>query len=290
MAKSLREALKGIVPDEGIRKIRSFDVVGDIAIVKIPEELLRWKGEIGNALIRVHKNVKTVLCQTTPVAGEFRTRELEIIAGERRTVTLHRENGCLFMVDLARMYFSPRLGTERLRVARLVRPGETVTNMFAGVGCYSIVIARHSRASLIYSIDKNPEAFRYMVENVRLNKVGDRVLPMLGDAKDVIREKIPARADRVIMPLPEMSHEFLETAIAALKPSGGTIHFYDYGEEPDVYGPSFEFVSSTASRFGFEATLTGCRKIRSYAPRCYHIVLDVLLVKRQDAPRVSASF
>ncbi|MEM2874452.1 MAG: class I SAM-dependent methyltransferase family protein [Candidatus Hadarchaeales archaeon] len=280
MPESLREALKGIVPDHLMNRIRAFDVVGDIAVVKIPEELLPWQHEIGKALLGVHKNIRTVLKQTSPVAGEFRTRELEIIAGEQKTVTLHRENGCVFMVDLARMYFSPRLGTERLRIAKLVRPGETVTNMFAGVGCYSIVMARQSQASTIYSVDKNPDAFRYMVENVRLNKVGARVFPILGDARDVIKEKIPGLADRVLMPLPELSHEFLETAIAALKPCGGTIHFYDYGEEPDVYGPSFKFVSLTAEKWGFEANLMESRKIRSYAPRCFHIVLDVLLTKR----------
>jgi len=277
MPENLREALRGIVPEEKLAVLRAFDVIGDIAVVKIPEELSPWKEEIGRALMRVQKNVRTVLNQTSPVGGEFRTRGLEFLAGEEKTETIHRESGCVFKVDLAKTYFSPRLGTERLRIARLVRPGETVTNMFAGVGCYSIVIAKHSGASVVYSIDKNPDAFRYMVENIRLNRVGDRVFPILGDARDVIAERLAGKADRVIMPLPELSRNFLETALNAIKPEGGIIHFYDYGEEPDIYGPSFRFVSSEASKRGFKSTLAGSRRVRSYAPRCYHIVLDVML-------------
>jgi len=277
MPKNLREALREIIPEQEMGKIRAFDVVGDIAIIKIPPELSPWKREIGRALMTIHRNVKTVLNQTTPVKGEFRTRELEIMAGEQRTETIHRESGCLFKVDLAKAYFSPRLGTERLRISKLVQAGEVVTNMFAGVGCYSIIIAKHSRASLVYSIDKNPDAFRYMVENIRLNKVGAKVVPILGDAKEVIENRLHGMADRVLLPLPEMAREFLNTAILALKPSGGIIHFYDYGEEPDVYGPSFEFVSSIASKWNFKTSLLECRKIRSYAPKCYHIALDISL-------------
>jgi tRNA (guanine37-N1)-methyltransferase len=221
--------------------------------------------------------VRTVLNQTTPVRGEFRTREFEVIAGEPRTETVHREGGCSFRVDLARVYFSPRLATERLRVAKLVRPGEVVINLFAGVGCYSVLIAKHSRPTRVYSIDKNPVAFEYMKENIRINKVGALVVPILGDARDVVENRLAGKADRVLMPLPELARDFLDVALKALKPAGGTIHFYDFGEEPDLFGPSFEFARSVAASRGLSVILTGARKIRSYATRCYHVALDLAL-------------
>ncbi len=274
MPRNLREALRGQIPDEELKQVRAFDIVGDIAVVKIPEKLLPKKQLIGQALMQVHHHVRTVLNQTTPVRGEFRTRELEVIAGEPRTETTHREGGCSFKVDLAKVYFSPRLATERLRVTKLIKPGEVVTNLFAGVGCYSVLIAKHSEAIKIYSIDKNPEAVNYMRENTRINKVGARFVPILGDARDVVKTRLMGKADRVLMPLPELAREFFDVALLALKPEGGVVHFYDFGNEPELFGPSLEFVRAAAAK-GKKVELLESRAIRSYATRVYHIVLDL---------------
>jgi len=275
MPNDLRTRLKGYLSDEELKLIRAFDIVGDIAIVKLPPRLLPKKHLIGKALLEVQKNVRTVLNQISPVKGDFRTRELEVIAGEERTETIHRESGCSFKVDLRKVYFSPRLAAERLRVAKQVEPGEVVVNLFAGVGSYSIIIARHSQAAVIYSIDINPAAFEYMQTNIRINKVADRVVPILGDAREVVEKRLAGKADRVLMPLPELSHDFFGVALSALKPTGGIVHFYDYGEEPGIYGPSLDFVRSNAAAQGLEIKLLAARKIRSYAVRCYHIVLDL---------------
>ncbi len=263
------------MPDEELKQVRAFDIVGDIAVVKIPEKLLPKKQLIGQALMQVHHHVRTVLNQTTPVRGEFRTRELEVIAGDPRTETTHREGGCSFKVDLAKVYFSPRLATERLRVTNLIKPGEVVVNLFAGVGCYSVLIAKHSEAIKIYSIDKNPAAINYMRENTRINKVGARVVPILGDARDVVKTHLMGKADRVLMPLPELAREFFDVALLALKPEGGVVHFYDFGKEPELFGPSLEFVRAVAATKGKKVELLGSRAIRSYATRVYHIVLDL---------------
>lgn len=273
--KDLREALKGKLNDQELAKVRAFDIIGDIAVVKLPDELLPKRHLIGQALMQVHGHVRTVLRQVGPVGGEFRTRELEVIAGEPRTETIHREHGCSFRTDLAQAYFSPRLATERLRIARLVKPREVVTNMFAGVGCYSIVIAKHSEVSKVYSIDKNPRALEFMRDNVRINKVGGQVVPILGDARDVIQRHLRGKADRVLMPLPEFARNFLNVALRALKSSGGIIHFYDFGEEPDLFGPSLEFAREAAGERMVK--LVGSRVVRSYAPKVYHIVLDLLI-------------
>jgi len=263
------------MPDEELKQVRAFDIVGDIAVVKIPEKLLPKKQLIGQALMQVHHHVRTVLNQTTPVRGEFRTRKLEVIAGAPRTETTHREGGCSFKVDLAKVYFSPRLATERLRVTEQIKPGEVVVNLFAGVGCYSVLIAKHSEAIKIYSIDKNPAAVNYMRENTRINKVGARVVSILGDARDVVETRLMGKADRVLMPLPELAREFFEVALLALKPEGGVVHFYDFGNEPELFGPSLKFVRAAAATKGKKVELLGSRAIRSYATRVYHIVLDL---------------
>ncbi len=275
MSRNLREALKGKLTDDELRRLRAFDIIGDIAVIKLPDELLPKKHLIGQALMRVHRHVRTVLRQVGAVSGEFRTRELEVIAGGPRTETTYHEGGCTFKADLARVYFSPRLAHERLRIASLVKPGEVVTNLFAGVGCYSIIIAKHSRAARVYSIDKNPNAFKYMCENIRINKVGDRVAPILGDAREVVKAQLAGKADRVLMPLPELARKFFDVALLALKPGGGIVHLYDFGEEPEPFKKSLEFVRATAGASGKKVELCESRKVRSYAPRVYHVVLDL---------------
>ncbi len=276
MPKNLREALKGQLSDEELKQLgRAFDVIGNIAVVKLPDGLLPKKHLIGEALMQVHRHVRTVLRQTSAVRGEFRTRELELIAGEPETETTYHESGCSFKVDLAKVYFSPRLAHERLRIAQLVKPGETVTNLFAGAGCYSVVIAKHGQASRVYSIDKNPAAFDYMQENIRINKVGDRVVPILGDAREVIESRLKGKADRVLMPLPELAREFFDVALLALKPEGGVVHFYDFGEELELFAPSLKFARAAAAAKGRKVELLESRAIRSYATRVYHVVLDL---------------
>lgn len=278
MPRNLREALKGQLSHEELRQFRAFDVVGDIAVVKLPDGLLPKKYLIGEALMNVHRHVRTVLRQTSAVGGEFRTRELELIAGEPETETTYHESGCSFKVDLAKVYFSPRLAHERLRIARLTKPGEIVTNLFAGVGCYSIVIAKHGQASRVYSIDKNPAAFEYMRTNIRINKVGDRVVPILGDAREVVETRLGGKANRVLMPLPELARDFFDVALLALRPKGGVVHFYDFGKEPELFNPSFEFARAAAAVKGRKVELLESRKIRSYATKVYHIVLDLKIV------------
>ncbi len=276
MPRNLREALNGELTTEEFKQLgRAFDIVGNIAVVKLPDGLLPKKHLIGEALMQVHRHVRTVLRQTSAVRGEFRTRELELIAGEPEIETMYHESGCIFKVDLAKTYFSPRLAHERLRIAQLVKPGEVVTNLFAGVGSYSVVIAKQGKASRVYSIDKNPAAFDYMHTNIRINKVGDRVVPILGDAREVVEANLRGKADRVLMPLPELAREFFDVALLALKPEGGVVHLYDFGKEPELFRPSLEFARAAAAAKEKKVELLGNKAIRSYATRVYHVVLDL---------------
>jgi tRNA (guanine37-N1)-methyltransferase len=226
----------------------------------------------------VHKNVKTVFAQTGAVCGDFRLRKLEYVAGERVTTTVHRESGCLFSVDVEKCYFSPRLSYERMRIARQVRKGEVVVNLFAGVGCFSILITKHSGAEKVYSIDVDPTAFQYMQENIRLNRVYGKVIPILGDAKEVIEKRLCHLADRVLMSLPEKAFEYLPYALLALKKTEGWIHYYDFEhakKDEDATDKVRLKVSERLQSLGVTFEIPIARVVRVTGPNWYQVVLDI---------------
>jgi len=276
---TIKDYLVGKIPAEHLSFIyRSYDLIGDIAVIRIPEEASKYKKLIAEAIMHIHKHVRSVWAQASPVSGDFRLRELEWIAGEKKSETVYKEHGCIFKVDLKKCYFSPRLSYERMRIAELVRSKETVVNMFAGVGCYSIIIAKHSEAEKIYSIDINPYAVEYMKENIRLNKVEDKVVPILGDAKTVIEENLQRVADRVLMPLPERAHEFIEPAIQALKPKGGWIHYYSFEHAKRDENPIEKAkvkVSEKLKSLGINHNIALGRIVRGTGPNWFQIALDV---------------
>jgi tRNA (guanine37-N1)-methyltransferase len=277
--KRLKTLLSEVLPPEEISHIyNSYDIVGDIAIIRLTEESRKYSQIIADTIMKVHKNVRTVLAQTSSVHGDYRLRKLEHIAGEKRTTTVHKESGCLFLVDVDKCYFSPRLFYERMRIAKLVRDGETVVNMFAGVGCFSLVIAKHSNAAKIYSIDINPIAVQYMRENVKLNRAFGRVIPIKGDAKEIILKMLHGVADRVLMPLPEKALEYMPYALLALKEGGGWIHYYDFEHASKGENAVEKVKLKVAQRLkslGVRFEIPFGRIVRTTGPNWYQIVLDI---------------
>lgn len=257
---------------------KSYDIIGDIAIIRIPEPLRKRKELIAETVLQTHKRVKTVLQQTSPVSNEFRLRRLEWAAGEKKTETVYKEYGCVFKVDLEKCYFSPRLSYERMRIAQGVQPSEVVVNMFAGVGCYSILIAKHAKARKVYSIDLNPDAVRYMLENILLNKVQNQVVTIQGDAKNVIQQTLKNKVDRVLMPLPERAYEYLDYALLALKPAGGWIHYYafEHAKKPENPMEKAEAkVRKKLRNLNIDFEVPFCRIVRDVGPNWFQIVLDI---------------
>jgi tRNA (guanine37-N1)-methyltransferase len=283
MKGNLKTALERILPREEAASIyKSYDVVGDLAIIRIPEHHLPHSALIAETLMQQHKHVKSVWRQSSPVSGAFRLRELRWVAGERRTETIHREHGCLFKVDVQDCYFSPRLGFERMRIARLVETNEVVVNMFAGVGCYSITIAKHSAVARVYSIDINPTAVKYTRENVLLNKVVDKVIAIEGDARSIIEGQLESSANRVLMPLPERAAGFLDSALLALKPRGGWIHYYGFEHASKEEDPIAKAKAKAESRLHraarFEMPLA--RMVRQTGPNWYQVAVDILVKEK----------
>lgn len=256
----------------------SFDIVGDLAIIKMPRNSTISCKEIASLVMARHRNIKSVFVQTSEVKSDYRLRGLAHVAGENRTSTVHKESGCTFKVDLARCYFSPRLFSERMRIAKLVMPRETIVNMFAGVGCFSIIIAKHVNVVKAYSIDINPVAVEFLAENVRLNGVYEKVIPILGDSKDIISDRLHQCADRVLMPLPEKSLEYLPIAVTALKKGGGWIHVHTFEHMIKAENISKKFeqkLSERLSGLNIDFEVRNIRVVRSTGPNWWQLVGDI---------------
>ena len=274
----LKKALEGILSSqESEELISAFDQIGNIIIVRIPDLLLPKKKLIGEALLKEVKISKSVFYQASPVEGDFRTRNLEILAGEDRTETEYKEFGCRFAVDVANAFFSPRLSTERERIANLIQDGETMVNMFAGVGMFSIMAAKKKKCT-VYSIDINPIASKLCEKNIELNKLAGKVISINGDTSKIIDAELQNIADRTLMLLPEKSDEFLDSAIKTTK-DGGTIHYYSH-----IHADKKSDAGKLSEKHYLDVTpvkseILASKIVRPVGPRYYQTVVDVKISK-----------
>lgn len=274
----LKKSLQSILSEkEGEELFSSFDQIGSIIIVRIPDSLLSKKKIIGETLLNEVKVAKSVFYQTSAVEGDFRTRNLEILAGENNTETQYKEFGCTFTVDVENAFFSPRLSTERERIANLTQDGEVVTNMFAGVGMFSIMAAKKTRCT-VYSLDINPVASKLCQRNITQNKLKGDVISINGDASKIIQEQLKDKSDRTLMLLPERSDEFLESAINTTK-DGGVIHYYLHiraEKKTDAKRLSEEHYMQITP---VQSEILNSKIVRAVGPRYYQTVVDVKISK-----------
>ena len=280
--RTLSDIAREIYGEESEYIVKSFDVIGDIAIIKIPERILdERRFRFGEEIIRNFRYIKVVLRQRTPVEGIYRIRGLEYLAGEKRTETIYKEHGARFYVDVSKVYFTPRLSYERGRIASLTREGEKVLNMFAGAGPFTIHIAR--KGGYVYSVDINPYAIEYHYINNILNKVEDRVILYRDDASRVVDERLVGTVDRVVMPLPELAIDYLKYAVKALKDKGD-IHVYlhiPYQEDEDeALDMAEEIVEKRLSDYNVGIENISSRVVREVAKRTAQVCVDIALHKR----------
>lgn len=260
----------------------SYDIVGSregaIAIVEFPEGAPESvKKLVAEFIMRVNKHVRVVLEKASERRGVYRLREYRTIAGGGSTEVIHVEHGVRLKLDPTKVYFSPREATERLRVANQVRPGEFVMVMFAGVGPYALMIAKKQPlVAKVVAIELNPVAYNYMLENVRLNKLEGKVVPVLGDVKIEAKHWFGV-CDRVVMPLPRGAHMFLDVAFQCLKAEGGILHFYHWAPENDLYTGALAHLEREARLRNVKIEVLDARVVSEYAPRTYKVCLDVLV-------------
>jgi len=257
----------------------SLERIGDIVV--IDEDDPDRAAAIAEAVIDADLPARSVLNRASKIKGELRVRDWEVVAVDddmaadsdrSPTETVHREYGHEFRLDLAAVYFSPRLATERHRVAKQIKPGEQVLDMFAGVGPFAIPAA--SRGADVVAVDLNETAIDYCRENARRNGVADAVTAVAGDVRDVA-DDYQGWADRLVMNLPHSANEFVETAVD-LAGEECVLHYYDIQHEDDPFRPGIAAIKAAAEP-AYSVSVETEHVVRSYAPHELNVCLDVRL-------------
>lgn len=254
---SLREILSKKIPESYLLKLRAFDAIGNIALIQLSDELIPYQKIIGEALLELNPFIKAVFRKDS-IEGEYRIPKLELIAGEPITETVYREFGVRILLDVSKVYFSPRLSEERKRIASLIKKDEIILDMFCGVGPFSLMISKKSEPKKIYAIDINETAIYYLKKNIALNKTYN-IVPINGDSKMEIKNI--ENPNRIIMNLPHSSFEFLPDVFSTYK--NAIVHFYAVSENINLVKKKIIEESEKHSKkidFLFE------RVVKSYSP------------------------
>ncbi len=269
---NLKDALKGKLTTIEFSKLKTaFDTVGSIAIIEIDEELIPKEKFIAQTLLDMHKHITTVVKKVGIHAGELRLQKVKVLAGKRTKETIHKESSCRLKLNVEKVYFSVRLGTERLRIAQLIKPDEEVLVMFSGCAPYPCVLSKNSAAKHITGVELNKEGYEYGLENVQLNKVKNVDLYQ-GDVRKVV-PKFKKKFDRILMPLPKSAEDFLDIALNAVK-KGGIIHFYDFLHIDDIPKAALAKIRKSCKIAGKTYKTVSWNKCGSHAPRTYRICVD----------------
>jgi len=254
---SLREILSEKIPSSLLLKLRAFDAIGNIALIQLSDELIPYSKIIGEALLQLNPFIKAVFRKDS-IEGEYRVPKLELIAGEHITETVYREFGVRILLDVSKVYFSPRLSEERKRIASLVRKDDIILDMFCGVGPFSLMISKKSDPKKIYAIDINETAIYYLKKNIALNKTYN-IIPIHGDSREEIKKLEPP--DRIIMNLPHSSFEFLPDVFSTF--DRGIVHFYCVSENIKKVK---ERIIEESNKYGKEIEFLSERVVKSYSP------------------------
>ncbi len=240
---------------------RSFDIVGDVVVIRLPEALLDRRTEIGAALLRFVPSARVVGVDRG-VKGTERRRDLERIAGEGGWSTRHRENGLDIDVDLERAYFSPRLAHEHERVAGEVGTGEEILDLCCGVGPFSLAFARDGRAAHVTAVDSNPAAIELLRRSRARYAFGSRLEPRLAALEEFLPDAPPS--DRVVLNLPLEGIKYLPSVATAVRPSG-RVHYYEVVPRTALERRGSEIVRSLGRPGSWE--LVERHVVHPYSPR-----------------------
>ncbi|MEM0088148.1 MAG: class I SAM-dependent methyltransferase family protein [Archaeoglobaceae archaeon] len=268
---SLKEDLKDKLSKEELKALRrSFEIIGSVAIIEIPDELMHKSDLIVSAILSRHKNVRTILRKVGEVSGAFRVAKYEKLYGEK-TETIAKEYGCRFLVDPTKVYFSSKLSSERERIARLVREGERILVMFAGVGPYAILIAKLSKPKEVVGVELNSVAVEYFKKNIELNKVTN-VIAIEGDVAEVV-PRLEGKFDRILMPAPYSAKDFVHVIKGKIV-EGGFLHYYTF-ESENCEKDLPKKVEEIFLRNGMIVKTKFMRRCGNFAPYVNRYVLDL---------------
>jgi len=258
-----------------VKKQRAFSVLGNIAIINFPQRYKGSKKKFAEEILKKNKAIKTVLEKSEKFAGRLRKMKTKHLAGERTKEVLYKENNCIFRFNIDDTYFSPRLSNERKEIASNIKRNQEVLVMFAGVGPYSIVIAKNSKVKKIYSNEINRIANKYAELNIELNKVKDKVKLIPGDIKRVA-SKIKKKFDVIIMPRPQLKDTFLKEAFKLSK-KGTVIYYYDFCKSDEI-DSIVEKIKQEAKKSKKKIRVLNRKKAGEIAPYKYRIRIDFRII------------
>ena len=278
----LKDGLIGILTNEELSVLpRGFQTVGDVVIIKLNPLLLEKKILIAEKYLDLLPRIKSVYLNSGRVKGQFRTPEkIEFLVGVDNPIVKHKEHGIVYKFDFTKIMFSMGNLSERRFLATLVKESEVIVDMFAGIGYFSLPIAKHSKPKKIFSIELNLDSFKYLTENIKLNHCEDIITPINGDSKiEVIKlSKSGLKADRVIMGVFPAPKDFIKEALTLIKESGTTFHYEGVAMKEDYLSLFNEF-KEIAEASNYKCKLLSKRFVKSYGPHLYHIVVDILVCK-----------
>ena len=267
------EILEDELTPEEIENLKtSFDTIGDIVILEIPDELQDKKQLIGDAAYKFTKR-KAIYMKKSAIKGTIRVRDLEFLSGVDDSLTIHKEHGVRLKLDVREVYFSPRLATERKRVMESVKDGEKILDMFCGIGPFPIVIARNKDVD-ITAVDINEAAIKYLDENIKLNKLKGNIESHCGDVREVSKG-FKTKFDRIIMNLPGLAYSFLDVAIDLIE-DDGIINYYEFS---DSYEQGIKRLNEAAIGAGKKVEILNTRKVKSISPDEWHVAIDAKIKK-----------
>ncbi len=272
---TIKEILKDEISSKDMHLVpSSFEIIGNrekaVAIIELHHKIRPQAKIIADAIMKKHKNVRTVLLKESPRGGEYRIRKYRVIKGLKNTEVIHVENGCRILVDPQSAYFSARESTERQRIIDKIQANENVMVFFAGVGPFAIEIAKKTKAARVVGIEINPAAVDYFMKNVKLNKLSN-VEVVIGDVAEKSKN-FENQFDRVLMPLPEKSANYMRDAMRCLK-NGGMCHFYFF-ENQDKINNWKKRIRDVAKSMGKKAKITETIKVLPYGPRIWKYRID----------------
>jgi tRNA (guanine37-N1)-methyltransferase len=276
VAHNFSELLEGELSNDEIENLRtSFDTIGDIVILEIPDDLQSKKQIIGDAALKFTKR-KAIYMKKSAIKGTIRIRDLEFLSGTDDSVTIHKEHGARLKLDVREVYFSPRLATERKRVMESVKEGEKILDMFCGIGPFPIVIARNKNVD-ITAVDINEPAINYLNENIRMNKLKGTITTYCGDVREV-SAGFKTKFDRIIMNLPGLAYTFLDVAVDLIE-DNGIINYYEFS---DSYEQGIKRLNDACKQAGKEVEIINCRKVKSTSPGEWHVAIDGKVIKKNS--------
>ena len=245
-----------LTSDEAERLRTSFDTIGDIVILEIPDDLIDKKQKIGDAALKFTKR-RSIYMKKSAIKGTTRIRDLEFLSGVDDSVTIHKEHGARLKLDV-----------RRKRVMESVEDGEEILDMFCGIGPFPIVIARNKNVD-ITAVDINSEAIKYLDENINLNKLKGNIKTYCGDISEVSKS-FNCKFDRIIMNLPGLAYTFLDLAVDLIK-DGGIINYYEFS---DSYEQGIKRLESACLKKNKKVEIINCRKVKSTSPGEWHVAID----------------